>query len=120
MIRTWFNQPARKIRRRQKRAEKAKRSSLPMLVPLRPIVRGQSIKYNMKKKLGRGFTYDELKSAGISSKLARNLGIAVDRRRRNRSAESLSENTSRLKEYSSKLVRSSSNPNELKARDTNI
>ncbi len=28
---------------------------------LRPIVHGQTIKYNLKKRLGRGFTFEELK-----------------------------------------------------------
>eukprot|EP00894_Picocystis_sp_ML_P003669 jgi/Pico_ML_1/54186/g4597.t1 len=58
----------------------------------------------MKTKLGRGFTLDELKAAGISAKLAPTIGIAVDHRRTNKSEESLKLNVDRLTEYKSKLV----------------
>jgi large subunit ribosomal protein L13e len=67
-------------------------------------VHGQTVKYQAKKKLGRGFTLDELKAAGISAHMAPTIGIAVDHRRRNRSQELLDENAARLKEYKSKLV----------------
>jgi hypothetical protein len=44
------------------RAEKARALfPRPSAGPLRPIVRGQTIKYNSKQKLGRGFTLEELK-----------------------------------------------------------
>ena len=44
------------------RAEKAKKIfPRPTAGPLRPIVHGQTIKYNLKKRLGRGFTFEELK-----------------------------------------------------------
>ncbi|KAK8588319.1 hypothetical protein V6N12_022768 [Hibiscus sabdariffa] len=33
----------------------------PMSGPLRPIVHGQILKYNMKLRVGRGFTLEELK-----------------------------------------------------------
>merc|ERR1712037_1041257 len=39
-----------------------------------------------------------------NKKEARTLGVAVDHRRRNRSAESLQLNVQRLKEYKSKLI----------------
>jgi large subunit ribosomal protein L13e len=71
---------------------------------LRPVVTGQTVKYNTKKRLGRGFTFEELKEAGISSKMAPTIGIAVDHRRRNRSLESLQENVNRLKAYKASLV----------------
>ena len=54
-------------------------------------------RYNFKTRLGRGFTLEELKSAGISKKMAPTIGIAVDHRRRNRSEESLALNSKRLK-----------------------
>mmetsp|Transcript_6984 Transcript_6984/g.42797 ORF Transcript_6984/g.42797 Transcript_6984/m.42797 type:complete len:117 (+) Transcript_6984:262-612(+) len=61
-VKTWFNQPARKKRRRDARAAKAKAiSPRPVKGMLRPIVHGSTIRYNMKTKLGRGFTLDELK-----------------------------------------------------------
>lgn len=68
------------------------------------MVRGQTVKYNTKKRIGRGFTLEELKEAGISAKLAPTIGIAVDHRRRNRSLEGLQENVNRLKAYKANLV----------------
>ncbi|KXN67178.1 ribosomal protein rpl13 [Conidiobolus coronatus NRRL 28638] len=58
----------------------------------------------MKVRAGRGFTFDELKAAGINRKEARSIGIAVDHRRRNRSEESLQRNVERLQLYKSKLI----------------
>lgn len=55
-------------------------------------------------RLGRGFTAEELKAAGVPLKLAKSIGIAVDARRVNKSVESLQRNISRLLEYKSKLV----------------
>lgn len=44
------------------RAEKARALfPRPTAGPLRPVVRGQTVKYNMKQKLGRGFSLEELK-----------------------------------------------------------
>lgn len=42
--------------------------------------------------------------AGIPSKLAPTIGIAVDHRRKNRSLEGLQENVARLKAYKGKLI----------------
>eukprot|EP00245_Coleochaete_scutata_P006292 TRINITY_DN2060_c0_g1_i1.p1 TRINITY_DN2060_c0_g1~~TRINITY_DN2060_c0_g1_i1.p1 ORF type:complete len:208 (-),score=58.12 TRINITY_DN2060_c0_g1_i1:439-1062(-) len=104
-VRTWFNQPARKKRRRDARVAKAVRVfPRPTAGPLRPIVHCQTIKYNSKIRAGRGFTFEELKEAGIPTKLARTIGICVDHRRRNKSLESLQENVQRLKAYKAKLV----------------
>merc|ERR1712094_25028 len=57
-----------------------------------------------KVRLGKGFTLDELKEAGVPKKLARTIGVAVDHRRKNRSTEGLQENVARLKLYKSKLM----------------
>merc|ERR1712206_13447 len=59
---------------------------------------------NMKLRLGKGFSIEELREAKISPKLARTIGIAVDHRRRNRCTESLQANVDRLKLYRSKLL----------------
>merc|ERR1712224_436343 len=59
---------------------------------------------NTKVRLGKGFTLDELKEAGIPKKLAKTIGVAVDYRRKNRSTEGLQENVARLKLYKSKLM----------------
>uniref|UniRef100_A0A3B5K0R6 60S ribosomal protein L13 n=1 Tax=Takifugu rubripes TaxID=31033 RepID=A0A3B5K0R6_TAKRU len=84
-VRTWFNQPARKIRRRKARLVKARLvAPRPVAGPLRPQVRCPTVRYHTKVRAGRGFTLEELKAAGIHKKTARTIGIAVDARRRNR------------------------------------
>merc|ERR1711979_134544 len=70
---------------------------------LRPIVHPPTQRYNMKLRLGKGFTLDELREAKIPVKKALTIGISVDHRRRNRCAESLQANVDRLKVYMSKL-----------------
>nr|UZN45083.1 60S ribosomal protein L13-1 [Cynanchum auriculatum] len=104
-VKTWFNQPARKTRRRIARQKKAvKIFPRPTAGPLRPVVHGQTLKYNMKVRAGRGFTFEELKAAGIPKKLAPTIGISVDHRRRNKSLEGFQVNVQRLKTYKAKLV----------------
>jgi len=104
-IRTWFNQPARKHRRRLARqAKAAAMAPRPTAGLLRPVVHPPTVKYNYKLRQGRGFTFAELKEAGINRKEARTIGIAVDHRRRNHCTESLQMNAQRLKEYKSKLI----------------
>ena len=104
-VRTWFNQPARKFRRRQNRIKKAKAiAPRPAAGPLRPIVRCPTVRYHTKVRAGRGFSLDEIKGAGLSAKFAQTIGIAVDYRRHNKSVESLQQNVQRLKEYKSKLI----------------
>eukprot|EP00271_Cylindrocystis_brebissonii_P012412 TRINITY_DN30934_c0_g1_i1.p1 TRINITY_DN30934_c0_g1~~TRINITY_DN30934_c0_g1_i1.p1 ORF type:complete len:208 (-),score=56.02 TRINITY_DN30934_c0_g1_i1:391-1014(-) len=104
-VKTWFNQPARKKRRRNAREAKAVRIfPRPTAGPLRPLVHSQTQRYNMKIRAGRGFTLEELKAAGIPVKLAPTIGIAVDHRRRNKCNESLQVNAQRLKEFKAKLI----------------
>ncbi|NWR22292.1 RL13 protein, partial [Emberiza fucata] len=104
-VATWFNQPARKLRRRKARQAKARRiAPRPVAGPIRPIVRCPTIRYHKKVRAGRGFSLEELKLAGINKKFARTIGISVDPRRRNKSTESLQANVQRLKEYHSKLI----------------
>ncbi|KAK2530173.1 Rpl13 [Columba guinea] len=75
-VATWFNQPARKIRRRKARQAKARRiAPRPVAGPIRPIVRCPTIRYHKKVRAGRGFSLEELKA-----------------------------NVQRLKEYRSKLI----------------
>jgi large subunit ribosomal protein L13e len=100
-----FSQPAQKKARRQKRAAKAAAvAPRPTGGLLRPAVHCTTIKYNSKLRLGRGFSLEELKAAGISAKFAPTIGIAVDARRFNKSVESLTRNVARLTEYKAKLV----------------
>ncbi|KAJ8539639.1 hypothetical protein K7X08_013891 [Anisodus acutangulus] len=118
-VRTWFNQPARKTRRRNARQKKAATIfPRPTAGSLRPIVHGQTLKYNMKVRAGRGFSLEELKAAGIPKKLAPTIGIAVDHRRRNRSLEGLQTNVQRLKTYKAKLVVFPRHAKKVKAGDS--
>ncbi|GLB36086.1 putative ribosomal protein L13 [Lyophyllum shimeji] len=103
-VRTWFDQPGRKLRRRNARKAKAARLGIRPVAPLRPAVRGQTVRYNRKIREGRGFTLLELKEAGIGRKEARGIGIAVDHRRTNLSEEGKKVNVERLKEYKSRLI----------------
>ncbi|KAM3289380.1 60S ribosomal protein L13-1 [Capsicum chacoense] len=118
-VRTWFNQPARKTRRHIARQTKAATIfPRPTAGSLRPIVHGQTVKYNMKVRAGRGFSLEELKAAGIPKKLARTIGIAVDHRRRNRSLEGLQINAQRIKTYKAKIVIFPRVAKEVKAGDS--
>lgn len=103
-VKTWFNQPAKKIQRRATRVAKAAKLAPRPLNSLRPAVHCTTIKYNRRVRLGRGFTFDELKAAGITRHEARGIGITVDHRRKNRSEEGFRVNVDRLKRYKSKLV----------------
>jgi len=104
-VKTWFNQPGRKLRRRLTREKKiAAIAPRPIDGALRPIVQCPTVKYNIKARTGKGFTIEELKVAGIPKKFARTVGIAVDHRRRNKSDESLARNVQRLKAYRARLI----------------
>merc|ERR1711872_141290 len=69
-VKTWFNQPARKIRRRQARVAKAARIAPRPLGKLQPVVHCPTYKYNVKVRAGKGFTLEELKAAGLSKDYA--------------------------------------------------
>jgi ribosomal protein L13E len=103
-VKTWFDQPGRKLRRRNARKAKAATLGVRPLTLLRPAVRGQTVRYNTKLREGRGFTLGELKEAGISRKVALGLGVVVDHRRRNLSVEGKAVNIERLKAYKERLV----------------
>eukprot|EP01091_Cochliopodium_minus_P013025 TRINITY_DN408_c0_g1_i1.p1 TRINITY_DN408_c0_g1~~TRINITY_DN408_c0_g1_i1.p1 ORF type:complete len:259 (-),score=76.66 TRINITY_DN408_c0_g1_i1:43-819(-) len=117
-IRTWFDQPKKKERRRRLRHINALNNApRPTAGLLRPIVQCPTIRYNMKQRAGRGFTFDELKKAGIDKNFARNIGISVDHRRRNKNEEHLRRNVDRLKEYKSKLILFPSNSKKPRKQD---
>nr|ANM86182.1 60S ribosomal protein L13-1 [Stygiella incarcerata] len=104
-VKTWLDQPKRKETRRRLRAAKAAAIfPRPVKGAVRPLVQCPTVKYNLKERMGRGFTVEELKGAAIPLRYAQTIGIAIDRRRRNRSAERLTKNIQRLKEYMSRLV----------------
>merc|ERR1711981_604447 len=104
-VKTWFDQPARKKRRRTARAKKAADvAPRPVTGFVRPVVHPPTVKYNSKTRIGRGFSLAELKALKIGKLEARSLGIAVDPRRRNRSVQGKQANEQRLREYKAKLV----------------
>ena len=103
-IKVFLAQPQRKIARRRLRLQKAKKVFPRPLKMLRPQVACPTVRYNMKKRLGRGFTVEELKGANLAPQYAATIGIRVDSRRKNLSEEGLNANIQRLKTYTSKLV----------------
>jgi len=115
-VKTWFNQPAKKVSRRSARLSRAKQLAPRPLHLLHPIVHAPTVRYNMKTRAGRGFTLQELKAAKINKKAARGLGIAVDHRRKNRSEEGFTLNVNRLKLYQSRLVLFPRNPTSKRAK----
>lgn len=61
-VKTWFNQPARRHRRKQNRIKKAKAvAPRPAAGPLRPVVRCPTVRYHTKVRAGRGFTLREIR-----------------------------------------------------------
>ena len=76
-VKCWFNQPARKDRRRRNRVAKAAKVAPRPIKSLRPVVRCPTFKYNIKDRAGRGFTLDELKAAGISKNMVRNANLRI-------------------------------------------
>src|ERR1700721_1367148 len=103
-VRTWFDQPGRKLRRRTARKTKVTALGVRPLTLLRPAVRAQTVRYNRRVREGRGFTLAELKAAGIGKKEAKGVGIVVDHRRWNLSEEGKLVNVERLKAYKERLV----------------
>ncbi|KAL8643519.1 MAG: hypothetical protein Q9226_008315 [Calogaya cf. arnoldii] len=117
-VRTHFDQPGRKSRRRNARLTKAAAVAPRPVDKLRPIVRCPSIKYNRRVRAGRGFSLAELKEAGISRKLAPTIGISVDPRRANLSTESLAVNVERLKAFRARLILFPRRPGQHKKHDS--
>merc|ERR1739844_789402 len=99
-----LDQATKKKSRRLARQAKAAAIAPRPLQLLRPAVRCQTQRYSAKTRLGKGFTLAELKGAGLTAAYARTIGIAVDTRRTNRSAEGLNANIARLTEYKNKLI----------------
>jgi large subunit ribosomal protein L13e len=103
-VRTWFNQPARKLRRLNHRRDRAAQAFPRPVDSLRPVVRCCTQKHNKRQRAGRGFTLEELKSAKLGAAFARSIGISVDHRRKNKSVESFQANVQRLLAYKERLV----------------
>ncbi|XP_022643570.1 60S ribosomal protein L13-like [Varroa jacobsoni] len=103
-VKTWFDQTQRHKRRANHRAIKARLIAPRPTSLLRPTITCPTQKYNTKRRLGRGFSLEELKGAGLSADFARTIGISVDTRRTNKSVESLQRNVARLKNYRANLI----------------
>eukprot|EP00995_Heteronema_vittatum_P001599 NODE_1225_length_1030_cov_589.501529_g850_i0.p2 GENE.NODE_1225_length_1030_cov_589.501529_g850_i0~~NODE_1225_length_1030_cov_589.501529_g850_i0.p2 ORF type:complete len:246 (-),score=86.50 NODE_1225_length_1030_cov_589.501529_g850_i0:292-972(-) len=102
---THHNQATRAIKRREKRkAKAAKLFPRPACGGIRPVVQCCTQRYNMKPRLGKGFSLLELKEVGLHPCYAASIGIKTDKRRKNRTQEGLDVNVNRLKDYLSKLV----------------
>jgi len=117
-VRTHFDQPGRKTRRRTARQAKAAALAPRPVDKLRPVVRCPTIRYNRRVRAGRGFTLIELKEAGISKSQAPTIGISVDFRRQNLSEEGLAANVQRLKAYKERLILLPRKSNAPKKGDT--
>mmetsp|Transcript_9210 Transcript_9210/g.14874 ORF Transcript_9210/g.14874 Transcript_9210/m.14874 type:complete len:208 (-) Transcript_9210:51-674(-) len=103
-VRLSLDQATKKKSRRLARAAKAAKIAPRPLQLLRPAVHCPTQRYSSKVRLGKGFTLEELKAAGLTARYAQTVGIAVDHRRTNKSAESLALNVARLQEYKTKLI----------------
>jgi large subunit ribosomal protein L13e len=103
-VKCYFNQPAHKKIRAQKRAAKAAALGVTPISKLRPVCFGQTRRHSGRAKFGRGFSLLELKAAGLTQAFARTVGIAVDHRRHNKNADSMATNVERLNQYKNKLI----------------
>ena len=103
-VRTWFNQPARKLRRITKRRQLAKDCFPRPTKSLRPTVSRCTFRYSGQQRLGRGFSLQELAELKLNARFAASVGIAVDHRRTNKSVESLQRNVAKLREYLGKMT----------------
>merc|ERR1719198_519228 len=102
--RCFFNKAAHKKIRARARSDKELATLPRPLGKLRPVVHCQTQQYGAKTRLGRGFTLAEVKAAGLTPAFARSVGIAVDHRRHNKSAEMQAANVARLEAYKAKLI----------------
>lgn len=101
---TFLSQPKKAESRRRLRLQKAKKIFPRPLKQLKPAVACPTVRYNMRKRLGRGFTPAEIKAAGSTPRFVATVGVSVDARRKNISQQSLDLNAQRLKAYLAKLI----------------
>jgi large subunit ribosomal protein L13e len=115
LVKTSFKRPGRKIRRHRTRALRTS-----FISPIRPIVTKATGNGNNWRKLGRGFTQDELKAAGGHNKVATSVGLALDHRRKNRNLMSLRRNVTRLTNYIDRLVVLNSKFSQIKNKQLEV
>jgi len=88
-IKTSFNQPSKREKRRKIRTVKKKmieQKKLSANVFL-PIVHCPTLMHNTRVKFGRGFSKKEIEMVGLKKKIAFSFGISIDIRRRNKNLE---------------------------------
>lgn len=103
-VRTAFQQPMKKFARSLKRRKKIFEVAPRPVNQLRPIVHGQTVRYQTKERLGRGFSLPELSEVKLNKRKCRKMGIAVDHRRRENNFEMLKTNINRLRDYLCRLI----------------
>nr|UXY87998.1 60S ribosomal protein L13 [Cryptomonas curvata] len=104
-VKTWFSQPAKKIRRKNKRIGKKKNfcNNFAYFKKFFPLVHCPTRMYNMKIRFGRGFSLYEINKAKINKNYANSIGIKVDKRRRTKSLFEMY-NSKRLVDYLKKIL----------------
>ncbi|ETW19054.1 hypothetical protein PFNF135_02197 [Plasmodium falciparum NF135/5.C10] len=103
-VRVNFSKNIKKKKRRLLREKRRKANGGTPIEKLHPIVHCPTQRYNFRTRLGKGFTFEELKGAGLTPRAAQTIGICYDKRRKNRSEESLTKNVERLLKYKNSLV----------------
>ena len=103
-VKCFFNKKAHKKIRYDNRAKKATAMFPRPISKLRPLVTCQTQKFAGKVKFGRGFSLAELKEAKLTPAFAQTVGICVDHRRHNKSADMQDANVKRLNDYKAKLI----------------
>jgi len=103
-VKCFFNKKAHKKIRSDNRAKKATAMFPRPISKLRPLVTCQTQKFAGKVKFGRGFSLAELKEAKLTPAFAQTVGICVDHRRHNKSADMQDANVKRLNDYKAKLI----------------
>ncbi|AFP65271.1 60S ribosomal protein L13 (nucleomorph) [Chroomonas mesostigmatica CCMP1168] len=84
-VKTWFNQPAKKSKRKLNRNLKKFNNNSEkniQLEKIRPIVHCPTNAHNVKIKIGRGFSKEEIDTLAYNRNRALSMGISVDKRRR--------------------------------------
>lgn len=104
-VKTWFEQPSRKRKRKIKRQETKDNLRFDPSIKylIRPIVHNPTFIHNMKLRFGRGFSMNEVKKCGISKRISSSIGIAIDKRRRSKKNEFVA-NETRLNNYIKKVI----------------
>eukprot|EP00817_Percolomonadidae_sp_ATCC50343_P004050 CAMPEP_0117425448 /NCGR_PEP_ID=MMETSP0758-20121206/5715_1 /TAXON_ID=63605 /ORGANISM="Percolomonas cosmopolitus, Strain AE-1 (ATCC 50343)" /LENGTH=219 /DNA_ID=CAMNT_0005209933 /DNA_START=29 /DNA_END=688 /DNA_ORIENTATION=+ len=103
-VKCFFNQPAKRAARKNKRVALARTNYPKPTDKLYPVVNCPTFRHNNRVRLGKGFSVAELNEAGLPVEFAKTIGIAVDARRRNRSVDAFNRNVARLNDYKNNLV----------------